>query len=33
MTRERLKKLLELKLVVEFGMGPFDPHKKYKVLI
>lgn len=32
MTRERLKKLVELKLVVEIGTGPFDPHKKYKVL-
>jgi len=30
MTRERLKKLLELKLVIEIGTGPFDPHKKYK---
>jgi ATP-dependent DNA helicase RecG len=29
--RERLKKLLELNLIVEIGTGPFDPNKKYKI--
>jgi predicted HTH transcriptional regulator len=29
--RERLKRLLELKLIVEIGTGPFDPNKKYMV--
>lgn len=30
-TRERLKKLLELSLIVEVGTGPFDPNKKYMI--
>ena len=31
-TRERLKRLLDLKLVVEIGTSPYDPNKKYKLL-
>jgi DNA-binding Lrp family transcriptional regulator len=30
-TRERLKKLLELNLIVGIGTGPFDPNKKYMI--
>jgi len=29
--RERIKRLLELNLIVEIGTGPFDPKKKYKI--